>query len=184
MQFQRITLPSDADEWLWNAELQASGGATLVLSDAPPLGYHFYMERLVDGGRLELLPGRSVPVSDGHQRLRFRLTNQSLGWDVRDIAPAVTQLLPIYPNPVNPETWIPFTLLEAGQVDISIQDVVGRHVRRLSLEMLPAGRYSEKARAGYWDGRNETGEFVASGAYFIVFQTEEYHQTRRVLLLK
>ena len=184
MRYQRVALPLDAEQWAWEAELNVDQGATLVLSDTPPSGHHLYLERLADGSRIELLHGQSIPASDGHHRLRIRLTKRTLGWDVLDAVPGVTQLLPNYPNPFNPETWIPFTLSKAGSVEISIYDAVGRHVRRLSLGMLPPGRYSEQARAAYFDGRNETGESVASGAYFVVLKTKGYQKARRIVLLK
>ena len=184
MHFQRIALPLEAEEWVWEAELNAGEGTTLVLADAPLAGHHLYLERSVDGSRIELLPHQSVPVSDGHHRVRIRLTKQILGWDVLDAVPTVTQLFPNYPNPFNPETWIPFTLSEEGVVEITIYDVVGRGIRRLSLGMLPPGRYSEKGRAAYWDGRNQAGESVASAAYFVVLKTKGYQQARRIVLLK
>ena len=184
MRYQRVALPLDAEQWVWEAELNVDQGATLVLSDTPPSGHHLYLERLADGSRIELLHGQSIPASDGHHRLRIRLTKRTLGWDVLDAVPGVTQLLPNYPNPFNPETWIPFTLSKAGSVEISIYDAVGRHVRRLSPGMLPPGRYSEQARAAYFDGRNETGESVAGGAYFVVLKTKGYQKARRIVLLK
>jgi hypothetical protein len=108
MRFQRVALPLEAEEWVWEVELNADAGATLVLSAAPPSGYHLYLKRLADGLRIELSANQSIPISGGHHRVRIRLTKQTLGWDVLDAIPRVTQLLPNYPNPFNPETWIPF----------------------------------------------------------------------------
>jgi len=55
---------------------------------------------------------------------------------------------------------------------------------RLDLGYQPAGIYRERTRAAYWDGRNDVGETVASGVYFVVLKTKEYQQMRRIVLLK
>jgi len=184
IRFQRIALPAHADEWLWDAEMQAHEDATLTLTDSLPIGYHAYLEYLSDGSRVELSPGNSIQVPDGRHRIRIRLTRQRLGFDVVDVIPTATQLLQNYPNPFNPETWFPFTLSEASTVEIAIFDASGRRMRRLSLGLLDAGRYSDKERAAYWDGRNDIGEPVASGVYFVELKTRRYRQTRRIVLLK
>ncbi|MDE0685957.1 MAG: leucine-rich repeat domain-containing protein, partial [Candidatus Poribacteria bacterium] len=80
--------------------------------------------------------------------------------------PEATALLSNYPNPFNPETWIPYELSKPAQVNILIHAVNGKLIRRLELGQLPAGMYRSKSRAAYWDGRNEFGESVASGVYF------------------
>jgi WD40 repeat protein len=95
-----------------------------------------------------------------------------------------TQLLPNYPNPFNPETWIPFDLAESGRVQVSVYDDLGSVVRRLDLGQLPAGAYRSRERAAYWDGRNDAGESVASGAYFIELNVGSRRQTRRAMLAK
>jgi parallel beta-helix repeat protein len=83
------------------------------------------------------------------------------------LIPRETRLFPVYPNPCNPETWIPFELAEDEDVTIRIYDVSGRLVRELALGRLQAGHYVNKGRAVLWDGRNEKGERVASGAYVV-----------------
>ena len=79
-------------------------------------------------------------------------------------------LLPNYPNPFNPETWIPYRLANAADVILTIYDTKGTMVRRLDLGYQPAGSYTARNRAAYWDGRNENGESVASGIYFYQFR--------------
>jgi hypothetical protein len=107
------------------------------------------------------------------------------GWLANAHPPVTeTKLLPNYPNPFNPETWLPFTLAEANTVEIGIYDTTGLRVRRLSLGALPAGRYSEKGRAAYWDGCNDVGELVTSGVYFVELKTGTYQQVQRIVLLK
>jgi hypothetical protein len=93
-------------------------------------------------------------------------------------------LLQNWPNPFNPETWIPYKLPKDTDVVIIIYDVSGHPIRKLDLAHKSAGVYVDKARAAYWDGRNEAGESVASGLYFYTIQAEEFSATRRMLLLK
>lgn len=99
-------------------------------------------------------------------------------------APAETRLLSNYPNPFNPETWIPYHLSHDGDVQISIYDAQGRLVRVLPLGYQSAGSYTSRSRAGYWDGRNALGERVASGVYFYTFTVGEFTATRKMLIRK
>ena len=81
-------------------------------------------------------------------------------------APEETVLLSNYPNPFNPETWIPYQLSTSADVTVAIHDIQGRVIRTLDFGHQTAGIYQDKSRAAYWDGRNSLGEPVASGAYF------------------
>ena len=99
--------------------------------------------------------------------------------------PARSRLLANYPNPLNPETWIPYQLDKASAVRIQIYDVSGRLVRTLDLGDQEAGIYFDKNRAGYWDGKNNAGESLASGVYFYALYTASgLTDTRQMLLLK
>ena len=100
------------------------------------------------------------------------------------LTPKETVLLPNYPNPFNPETWIPYQLSESVAVDITIYSADGQLVRRLSFGYQPAGRYESQSRAAYWDGRNETGELVASGLYFYTLTAGKFSETRKMLIRK
>ena len=93
-------------------------------------------------------------------------------------------LLANYPNPFNPETWIPYQLSAAGDVSISIYSVDGHLVRRLELGHQVAGAYRSRDRAAYWDGRNEFGERVASGLYFYTLTADDFTATRKMLIRK
>ena len=95
-----------------------------------------------------------------------------------------TKLLPNYPNPFNPETWIPYQLAEAADVGVRIYDVGGHLVRTISIGFKPVGYYLTRQRAAYWDGRNEIGEPVSSGIYFIQFVAGGFAATRRVVVVK
>ena len=94
------------------------------------------------------------------------------------------ELLQNYPNPFNPETWIPYRLASAGEVTIQIYNISGRLVNTLELGRLPAGDYSAKHRAAYWNGRNFDGERAASGTYFYVLGFRGETATRKMILLE
>ena len=98
--------------------------------------------------------------------------------------PENTALLHNYPNPFNPETWIPYQLSEPGDVRLTIYDIQGRVVRALDLGHQPAGVYRIRSRAAYWDGRNAVGEPVASGLYFYTLTAGDFFATRKMLIRK
>ena len=98
--------------------------------------------------------------------------------------PKLTQLLQNFPNPFNPETWIPYQLETSANVTLHIYDTTGGIVRTLDLGFKPQGFYMTRSTAAYWDGRNNMGEQVASGVYFYSLQTPEFSATRKMLILK
>ena len=98
--------------------------------------------------------------------------------------PEQTQLLANYPNPFNPETWIPYQLAKDADVTLRIYAVDGQLVRTLALGHQPAGIYQSRHRAAYWDGRNAFGEPVASGAYFYTLTVGKFTATRKMLIRK
>ena len=100
------------------------------------------------------------------------------------LIPEKTLLLPNYPNPFNPETWIPYQLAEAGEVRIGIYDLKGSLVRELDLGHQSAGMYQSRGRAAYWDSTNDIGEKVASGVYFYTFTAADFSATRKMIILK
>ena len=99
-------------------------------------------------------------------------------------APEQTLLLSNYPNPFNPETWIPYQLAAPSDVRVIIYDTRGIVVRRLALGHQPAGFYTSQIRAAYWDGRNSVGERVASGIYFYRLETDTLSPMRKMVILK
>ena len=96
----------------------------------------------------------------------------------------LAELMPNFPNPFNPETWIPYHLSNPADVQISIYDSKGMLVRRLDLGHQAAGYYTDRTKAAYWDGRNDAGEGVASGLYLYRLTTPSFHQTRRLVIIK
>ena len=98
--------------------------------------------------------------------------------------PETTALLPNYPNPFNPETWIPYQLATPADVTLHLYSLDGGLVRTLALGHQPAGMYQNRSRAAYWDGRNALGEPVASGVYFYSLTAGEFTATRKMLIRK
>ncbi len=100
------------------------------------------------------------------------------------LIPKETALLPNFPNPFNPETWIPYHLSKDAEVTLHIYAVNGTLVRKLALGQQAAGIYQSRSRAAYWDGKNEFGEKVASGLYFYTLTAGDYSATRKMLIMK
>ncbi len=95
-----------------------------------------------------------------------------------------TALLPNYPNPFNPETWIPYQLSATADVTIEIYSSDGQLIRTLDIGEQPAGLYQNRSRAAYWNGKNQIGEPVASGVYFYTLTAGYYTGTRKMLIRK
>ena len=98
--------------------------------------------------------------------------------------PETTALLPNYPNPFNPETWIPYHLATDAEVKMTIYNVRADVVRALILGHQAAGVYESRGRAAYWDGKNQLGEKVASGVYFYTLTAGDFTATRKLLIAK
>ena len=100
------------------------------------------------------------------------------------LTPKATALLPNYPNPFNPETWIPYHLAHAADVTLTLYNIKGAVVQRFELGHQPAGFYTTRAQAAHWNGRNESGELVASGVYFYQLRAGDYSALRRMVIVK
>ena len=116
--------------------------------------------------------------------LAFKQGIENLENLLASLIPEETALLRNYPNPFNPETWIPYQLANSADVTLMIYDMNGQLVRRLAVGHQAAGMYQSRSRAAYWDGRNQLGETVASGLYFYALTAGEFTATRRMLILK
>ena len=100
------------------------------------------------------------------------------------LLPSETKLLRNYPNPFNPETWIPYQLTKSAEVTLNIYAVDGTLIRTLALGHQPAGLYQNRSRAAYWDGRDELGMQVTSGIYFYTLTAGDFSATRRMVIAK
>ena len=152
---------------------------------------------------LSILALAENPIEDGTDEdlaplRRLKEKNPSISIDIAINAPTVeaaeappipmlpdeTALLSNYPNPFNPETWIPYQLAKSADVTLTIYDLRGVVVRRLGLGHQAPGFYRSRGRAAYWDGRNAVGEPVANGVYFYTLTAGDFTATRRLLILK
>ena len=95
-----------------------------------------------------------------------------------------TALFQNFPNPFNPETWIPYTLADDADVRVRIYDVQGMLVRRLDIGRQQGGRYLNRQTAAYWDGKDQSGASVASGVYFYTLEADAFSKTRRMVIRK
>ena len=95
-----------------------------------------------------------------------------------------TALLQNFPNPFNPETWIPYQLVWEANVSINIYNVQGHRIRRIELGTQAAGSYFTKETAAYWDGRSDNEELVSSGVYYYHLRAGNFHATRRMVIVK
>ncbi|MDE0688743.1 MAG: dockerin type I domain-containing protein [Candidatus Poribacteria bacterium] len=132
--------------------------------------------------RVQAWIAQAEAADDGS--LVFRQGVSNLKRLLAALIPERTDLLANYPNPFNPETWIPYQLAKSAKVSVRIYDATGALVRTLALGHQTAGIYQEKSRAAYWDGKNELGESVASGIYFYMLIAGDFTATRKMLIRK
>ena len=183
----QLTLLNPRNGWRTQAESQGSGrfGAVLV---GPPLGRGQGWVG-VEGTPVVVLGDELEIRWGGRVIAKHRVTASDLQLAygivaIRELLPSRTRLLPNYPNPFNPETWIPYQLAESADVTIRIYDVQGRLVREFALGYKPAGLYIDKAHAVHWDGRNNVGERMASGIYLYVLHASEFRAIKRMVIIK
>ncbi len=170
----------------------------LLVSDTNDLGkirIAFANVNSLDNGIIATL--RFKILSDAVSSLRFQMVKlyrpDALPLKVRSlegkfiswaIPPEHSALLQNFPNPFNPETWIPYQLKEGSEVKIRIYTASGELVRELSLGYKPAGVYISRDRSAYWDGRNESGELVASGIYFYTIKAGDFIATKKMVIAR
>ncbi|MFC1715542.1 choice-of-anchor Q domain-containing protein [Candidatus Poribacteria bacterium] len=128
----------------------------------------------IGGGNIKIHAVKAAPPHS-----RFADTGAALS-----NGPTRFRLLANYPNPFNPETWVPYELAKDTNVAIRIYSASGRLVRLLDLGHKPAGFYTSREKSAYWDGRNESGESVSSGIYFYQIQAGEFSAIRKMTILK
>ena len=103
---------------------------------------------------------------------------------LESLKPKKTALMANYPNPFNPETWIPYHLSQDSEVIINIYDTTGKIIRSLDMGFQSFGYYASRDNSAYWDGRTENGEQVSSGTYFYQINAGDYTETRKMVILK
>ena len=157
--------------------------------DAAPSGQSFSKDQLTAAQVQEWLTlARQVP-SQISQNLKVDMLSYQRGIHVleqilQNLTPNETTLFANYPNPFNPETWIPYNLATPAEVTLTIYAADGKVVRTLTLGHKSVGIYQSKSRAAYWDGKNEVGESVTSGIYFYTLSAGNFTATRKLLIRK
>jgi hypothetical protein len=154
-------------------------------TDATPHDYKFFDEN-VEVGKTYYYYFEDISYSGVKGRSDFiQITVDLTGkLKVVGLAPPKFALLQNFPNPFNPETWIPFQLAQDSQVTVRIYNLKGQPIRILELGQKAAGTYLTKDKAVYWDGRDNIGEKVASGMYFYMLKAGEFTSTRRMVIIQ
>ena len=162
-----VSLPSEVRFAFATTELMQGSGSLLTIE-------------------FQVLPGaegKSSPLSFESINLSNSLSIGKIDGLIT-VLPAKTALFSNYPNPFNPETWIPYQLSQDAPVAIYIYSSNGQLVRRLSLGHQSAGVYVSRSQPARWDGKDSFGEKVASGVYFYTLQAGKFTATRRMLMVK
>ena len=174
------------DEYLSRSNMWESEGVGYQLTDVD-----LETKRAATIGDILEISAQSPHPLIGVEPLEYTITAEDVrqGWIqlpalVAYEIPAETALLHNYPNPFNPETWIPYQLAHAADVTLTIYDTQGVLVRQLDLGHQQAGYYTNRTRAAYWDGRNRLGESVGSGVYFYHLSAGDYSTMRKMVILK
>ena len=162
------------------ADLVLVAGALGNSASAPPLHPHTLEMLTTTEVKKWLSAAQQLDLTDTTSQRGLLFLHQLLV----ALTPKETALLPNYPNPFNPETWIPYQLAKDAEVSLTIYAIDGYIVRRLALGHQTPGLYENRSRAAYWDGRNQFGEPVASGLYFYTLTAGDFTATRRMLILK
>ena len=174
--------PDEGDEPTYSLSGTHSGRFTIDWHTGQlKTSYSFYLFNIGDS-----LPVR-VTATDGVLSSTITVTINVVAPSSAPVAqqsPAKTVLLANYPNPFNPETWIPYQLSKSAKVSLTIYNVKGEMVRQLALGHKAAGSYLSRSRAIHWDGRNESGEKVSTGVYFYRLTAGDFSATRRMLIIK
>ena len=178
----RTDVNGDGTRNIQDLVLVASHLGELSGPAAPPLLSQILTQNRISPTVLQTWIAQAQIENDGSYTFQKGIANLQKLLTV--LAPEETALLPNYPNPFNPETWIPYQLAEPADVTLTIHAVSGVLVRRLALGYQAAGIYQTRNRAAYWDGKNEIGEAVASGVYFYTLTAGDFNATRKMLIMK
>ena len=175
---------------LLNSYIQSMGYAHFVSGLDPHFHDRSTSTTLLDRAALDSLDPETLAAqlaslrSKNDGSVKYQRAIALLESFLAGLRPKEMLLLANYPNPFNPETWIPYHLAHASDVQITIYDMYGTAVRRLNLGHQREGYYTNRSSAAYWDGRNEIGERVASGVYFYQLGAEKVSPLRKMVILK
>ena len=174
----------------------STGKEVVTVTGVDEAGYRFTVVDIETGraariGDVLEISGQPPNPFIGVEPLRYTVTVEDVKRSLIQLPelvayeiPAETELLLNYPNPFNPETWIPYRLAEDAYVTLTIYDLNGHIVRTVEVGHQIAAVYERRSKAIYWDGRNYLGEQVASGVYFYHLSAGDYSATRKMVILK
>ena len=143
-----------------------------------------YIYNCVEDLAFPVEPFGSSATTFGGEKDNPVLTDTLIPPPVMQAAPGDFRLLQNFPNPFNPETWLPYEIASEANVTIWIHNSSGELVRRLSPGLQEAGSYLAKDKAAYWDGKNEAGEQVASGILFYTIQAGDFTSTKKMVVAR
>ena len=174
----------------------STGRAVATVTPPDEMEYRFTVVDMEAGRAAQIgdileISAQSPDPLVGVEPLRYTVTAEDMKQSLIQLPnliayeiPAETELLSNYPNPFNPETWIPYRLAEDAFVVLTIYDGAGQVVRTLEVGHRIAAVYENRSKAIYWDGRNDIGERVASGLYFYTLSAGNYSATQKMVILK
>jgi len=176
-------LPAPERSQMWKGQ---DGGEenfiqTIPLTQIDALS-HIYQAHFVaesDGSYTFTVSGTDMSGNIGRSSKTISVETRH---DVSLQAPANFSLLPNYPNPFNPGTWIPYELAQPADVTVGIYNVAGQLIRSLELGRRAAGSYTSRDAAAYWDGRDDSAQEMASGVYFCVLKAGDFRAVRKMIL--
>jgi len=151
-------------------------------NSAMPIDYQF-TDKGVEAGKTYFYYLEDIDIAGEKSRFEIIKVVVPSAKPVETI-PKEFRLLQNYPNPFNPETWLPYELAADATITIRIYNVNGQLVRQFSLGKQKAGRYVDKRKAAYWDGKDQTGKAVTSGLYFYTLKAGDFQATRRMVIVK
>jgi hypothetical protein len=157
-----------------------TGELRILFANAFPLSG---ADKLLDI-QFDLASGASADAFDSVKLTKVKLNDGLIKTNLAASVPYNLMLLQNYPNPFNPETWIPYRLPQASDVEIRIYNVNGQLTRRLCIDKQSAGSYVTKDKAAYWDGTNYNGEKAASGIYFYQLKAGKESIVKKMVILK
>ena len=188
LEYPKVDVNQDASVDIVDLLLVAAHFGELAITTAPQKSAPLLPK---DVDHIEKWLAEARLVNDGSNL--FRQGIAKLEVLINSVIPKRSALLPNYPNPFNPETWIPYDLAEDADVHVHIYDLKGESVKHLNVGFQVAGTYRTQSRAAYWDGRNSVGESVASGTYFCTLTAHyrnrnlsesQFTATRRMVIVK
>jgi glucose/arabinose dehydrogenase len=142
-------------------------------------------------GLAQMPDGSVLVLDDGGNRI-WRVTfTPPVGVDDRPTLPTqwshikTFATLPAFPNPSNPDVWIPYVLANESAVAVSLYDGSGARIRHIDVGIRSVGEHTARESAAHWDGRDDEGELVASGVYFAQLTANDVRgRMQRIVLMR